>query len=259
MDGLCYLFIGMPRPRLRAPYAALIASTVAVGFYLAPKVFDFESAGRQQETGGGGAPAESPTPITPGAYQPPAYANRDVAAQGRRAEAADLAKPQFTGWVNGIYIYSDRTAPPPLDPAVGAACANDQLRQASEDEVRASPHFFSPPSYLPPGTFESRSPSGTACGDRIIAIERQFELQPHGSLIGIVRRVDLWAVSFRTSQDRIQAATINGKPAVTIKPVTAEGYGNSAILIREEYGVTQVGAWGLPLEELVKVAQALHS
>ncbi|MEX2555760.1 MAG: hypothetical protein WEB06_09020 [Actinomycetota bacterium] len=176
---------------------------------------------------------------------------------GEQAQEADASKSRFQGWVAGIYVAQ---FPDPKEVQL-FPCEREDVealgRPKDEDELRTSPFWFDPPSYLPPGTFDWTYPGGDACGSEpAFGIWREF-LVDGGAEITIGRS---WRRYFRGdfSEDRVQSGSINGLPAVIIPPFTAEGYGDSHIIVRDPSGGTiQVNGFQLPLSELQKIAEAL--
>lgn len=56
---------------------------------------------------------------------------------------------------------------------------------------------------------------------------------------------------------RLEGRTIAGRSAVVSPPLSDDGFGPSAIVIREPWGLTVVRADGITLDELVKVAEGI--
>ncbi len=54
------------------------------------------------------------------------------------------------------------------------------------------------------------------------------------------------------------AGSVAGRKAIFVKPTTPEGFGESAIVIAEPWGVTILDAVGMTLGELQKIAEGLY-
>jgi hypothetical protein len=206
--------------------------------------------------GAGGSPYQSPRTLRSGSYVPPVHSVPGATARGMAAQAIDERKPRFGGWMNGIYFVRPGESPP-QDPRAGTVCPRSEVRAASEEQVRQHPRFPEL-SYVLPGMSEVETPSGSLCRDRVIVIQRIFSVGPYSVEVSVVRYPGSWFVETSVSRDRLSTGQIAGRPAVVKAPVTPEGYGESAIYIREEDGVTVVGALDLPLEELTRIAEGVR-
>lgn len=210
--------------------------------------------------GAGGQEYATPSPVTAGDYRNPVL-GPEAEARGNEAARAEDAKPKVMAWMNGIYLWPDyrdlkpgQTPDPasnPRPPCPGKATI------PSEAELRASPFFIDIPDYLPPGARETEAPYGEKCGDTLVLISRQFALGHYGSYLGIVRRIGTRAAQSSTSVDRVSSGVINGKPALFIRPLNAEGFGGSGIFILDGDVVTSVGGLDMPFSDVLRVARGV--
>ncbi|MGZ4240389.1 MAG: hypothetical protein ACXVQ7_02105 [Actinomycetota bacterium] len=161
--------------------------------------------------------------------------------------------------MNGIYIYPDVNAPAGFvpDKAVGEdpTCPRTE-RIVSEHELRTSGYYIDIPAWMPDGAVEREGIYAGACGTKIVVVSRQFELL-HGQLIGLVLRPGARTASFDAVVQQIQAITVNGRPAVAVKPLTEDGSGNTAIFILTDRGLLQVGAFDVRFTDLRRVAESI--
>lgn len=97
-----------------------------------------------------------------------------------------------------------------------------------------------------------------ACKGILVSVEREWVIRGKDADFRISRRQGEHAIAIDASAERVSAATVGGKPAVLKKPLTAEGYGRSSVIVAEDFGLTVVSAFGLPLEETVKIAEGLE-
>jgi hypothetical protein len=193
-------------------------------------------------------------PITPGTFN--SQLTPEARERGNDAARADAAKPRFKGWVGDIYVGAD---PDPKHVPI-FPCEKQLVtligRPEDENALRASPHWFDHPSYLPPGTSEWTYPYGQACSSEpAFDIERHYLINGGGNMI-IVRS---WRRFFPQdfSRDRVQSGSVAGRPSVIIPPFTPEGAGDTHVIIREEKGTIRISGFGMPLSEIQKVGEAL--
>jgi hypothetical protein len=181
----------------------------------------------------------------------------DIRLEWERIRLEEAAKPRFEGVVNGIRLYG-----PDVDAAVQR---KDACSQASRDEVEhltmtdvAGTAMDIVPTYLPAGAEEvdPMSPP-VACKGTLASVERWWVIRDRGADFFISHRQGEQAIDTDASAGRVSPATVGAKRAVLIKPLTPEGYGQSAVIVAEEFGITIVSAFDLPLEETVKIAEGL--
>jgi len=136
-----------------------------------------------------------------------------------REENAALRKegPAFRGRVNGIYV--DRDYHP--------RCFNWIQMQRADFERYPVPV----PTVLPPGA-EVGDPQGWVCGNEPLFVERIIEMQ-FAVAIGVARRFETDTLRASAGKRRVEKGTIQGRPAVFIRPLTPRGAGNSYIAFRD--------------------------
>jgi len=190
--------------------------------------------------GGGGETGEGP----------------DIRLELERLRLEEAAKRTFEGVVNGIRLYGADA-----DRAVQRkdACSDasrDEVEHLAMSDVAGTPMEIVP-TYLPAGA-EEVAPMWPpmVCKGIVANVERQWIIRSKGFFI-ISRRQGEQAIDTDASADRVSAATVGGKPAVLIKPLTPEGYGYSVVIVAEDFGLTVIGADGLPLDETIKIAEGL--
>lgn len=215
---------------------------------------------------GGAENASYPRRLTPGIYESRIWgrnAPADAVERGQAAATAEDGSPKFRGWVGPIYVQPDsphrtpaETLPPGADGDIG--CRPDELVPLSQTDVEQSAYAIATPAYLPPGTFEEMPPSGTSCNGTPVMVTRQLHLNdPSMAYIGIVRLIGVNVLDFSASAQRVSAGTVDGKEAVLISPLTPEGFGGSAVVIKETYGFTKVGGDEVPFDVLLQIAEAM--
>ncbi len=181
----------------------------------------------------------------------------DIVLEWEAARQEEEAKPRFEGVVNGIRLY--RTG---AEPAVHreSACnyvKPEELEYVTISEVAGTPMEIVP-TYLPAGA-EEIAPMWPPmiCKGILANVEREWIMRHEGANFFIARRQGEQAIDINASADRVSPGTINGKPAALVAPITPDGYGQSMVIVAEDFGITIVSAFGLPLEETVKIAEGL--
>jgi len=198
------------------------------------------------------------TPTLSAAASPTAQATptlpASVAEQERLRQEED-AKPKFEGVVNGIRLYPTGGGASERKDACSDA-KPEEVQQVSMDAAAGTPMEIAP-TYLPAGA-EEQAATGppVACKGILTDVERWWVIPGKGSVL-IGRRQGEQAIDVGASADRISPATVGGKRAVVVKPLTPAGYGYSMIVVAEDFGLTIVGVDGLPMEETVKIAEGL--
>ncbi|MGD0205867.1 MAG: hypothetical protein ABSB57_05475 [Dehalococcoidia bacterium] len=218
-----------------------------------PEVLVDDPAGQVRAVVGGSCP-----PVTPAAIEPTRAAPEptptpvglaalpSVVAEQERLRLDEAAKPTFEGVVNGIRLY-----PTDAQPAVQrkSACTDakpEEVEQLTMSAVAGTPMEIMP-SYLPAGAEEVPAMwPPVACKGTVANVERQWIIRGEGFFI-ISRRQGEQAIDIDASAGRVSPATIAGKPAVLVEPLTPEGYGYSMVIVAEDFGLTVIGADGLPL------------
>lgn len=209
------------------------------------------TATEQPSTGNtfGGAPPSYPEPVevVPGEYRSPA-SNDEAWERGMIAEAEDSAKPRADTMVHGIRIIDNsvRNTDASFPTKVCDGGKIVEFREVSDIEFH----------YLPPGTYALGPQAASICDDGSTAgFGRYFAMRD--------AEFNVWyepgdpAIVVQASADRVKADVVNGRPAVVIPPVTAEGFGQSWIVVKMPNGVLTLGAFGLPFEETLKIAEGV--
>ena len=161
--------------------------------------------------------------------------------------------PVFDGELNGLRIG------PSVNPR--GLCTPGEVRHAPMDVAVGTPMEIQP-QYLPPESNQYESVT-SVCGDRVIGVFREYAIAPDsarfgGGRVSIARRTGGHEVPLQQAASRASAVSIMGRPAVAFRPLTPEGWGSSALVIAEPWGTTTLQAFGLPAEELQKIAEGLY-
>jgi hypothetical protein len=171
-----------------------------------------------------------------------------------RLRVEDFYKPKFEGVVNGIRLYSTKSAGAERT----SACTNakpEEVQHVDLSAVAGTPMEIVP-TYLPLGAKEmSDTFPPVICKGTIAYVERKW-ITPDNALITINRRQGEHAIGNDAPAERISAATVAGKPAVLFHPVF-EGE-DSGVVIAEDFGITSVRVFALPLDEAIKIAEGLE-
>ncbi|MCJ7509550.1 MAG: hypothetical protein MUP14_01495 [Dehalococcoidia bacterium] len=181
-------------------------------------------------------------------------AQPDIMAERDRLTQEEAAKPRFEGVMNGIRLYSTDG-----DPAAErkSACTDANPEGIAMSAVVGTPMEIIV-TYLPPGAEEVAPMWPTvACGGTVASVERDWVIRDRGSNFLIIRYQGEEAIDSSASADRVSAATVGGKRAVLVKPLTPDGFGRSTVIVAEDFGLTIVSASGLSLEETIKIAEGL--
>jgi hypothetical protein len=192
----------------------------------------------------GGEPPTYPEPVrlTDGEYVSPAGL-AEVREAASEAIAADATKAKFTGTVSGIrlYVFGDENRKD--------YCGPDDFK-----EFRASEALKF--AYLPPGTFAITPQYAAICPDGSTAAFEQEFLAFNFIFIVSYAAGDP-AFAHDASADRIGPGTVNGNPAVIIRPLTDAGVGSSAVIVTTAKGAIIVTAHDVPLEITLKIAEGI--
>jgi hypothetical protein len=207
----------------------------------------------------GGHPTELPEPVrvTEGDWVPPAL-EEDAYKRGvdLMQELSERGSSPITVQVNGFTVAPIEEWTPNLPCTSGA-------------EIRAdSPLVLV---YLPENTYETHEPQIVVCpaGD-IWMTTRSFRVSlEYGEIDRPEDRAQVTVAYFDRTRSlplpiaefqQVESGTINGHPAVFVKPLTPEGYGRSEILFATDHptmGFFEVSAWNVPFEETIKIAEGL--
>lgn len=156
--------------------------------------------------------------------------------------------------INGIEI---RPGPTPSEPCDGE-------RDWSHAETAFDTNLDPRPGSLPAGTVPSLTPlEGMTCDGAPHWSEANYTLPgPEdggrwGGSLSVFRFRGEPAFHLDHPTDRLEPAEIGSRAAIVSPPLTEDGFGPSAVLINETWGLTVVRADGLTLEELMNVAASL--
>jgi len=193
--------------------------------------------------------AASSTPL-PNPTLPP------LAAEQERLRQEEDAKPKFEGVVNGIRLYPTGGGASERKDACSDAKGED-VQQVTMDAVAGTVMEITP-TYLPDGAEEQAQMwPPVVCKGVLTSVERWWTIRGKATFF-IARRQGEQAIDTGASADRISSATVGGKRAAVVKPLTPAGYGWSMVIVAEDFGLTVIGADGLPLDETVKIAEGLR-
>jgi hypothetical protein len=197
----------------------------------------------------------SPTPQATPTVTPPIDELERRRLEEERLRLEEEAKPRFEGVVNGIRLYSTKTENPQRE----WACADakpEEVQHVDMSAVAGTPMEIVP-TYLPPGAEESfMTLPPVICKGIVAYVEREWAVRDKSVHVFIARYEGERVIGVDASAERVSAATVAGKPAVLVKPVL-EGDDYSTVILAEDFGMTIVGVFGLPLDETIKVAEGL--
>ena len=239
---------------IAAPLLAIVLAAIVVAllFVFGPLKNDGgqPSTVEGQIAGGGETPPYylEPVPLTSGDYISSSFPFEAVAEKGLALEEAEREKPQFEGTINGFRIYS-------IEHAMEDPSVRKEECVVARFELTSQMTF----GYLPPGTF-ARSPQYAGiCPDGSISWILQEFLTKHGSF-DIGYQAGERAFGYAASSGRVQAAEVGGQPAVIIRPLIPEGFGQFGVAVATENGfiIVDVRATGLPLSEIMKIAEGVQ-
>jgi hypothetical protein len=196
---------------------------------------------------GPGPVYEEPLLLVPGQYISPAGS---PAAQERGLAAAESERhlPKFEGELNGFRIYD-------YDPSVEDGsevkiwCAGGDIVAFAEDKRLTF-------DYLPPGTHALNPQTASVCEDGSVQQVSQGFVTFNASF-DVGYQAGERAFQADASAARVTTNTIAGRPAVIIRPLTEEGFGQTWIVTTTEHGFLGVHARDLPLNEVIRIAEGV--
>ena len=213
-----------------------------------------------RNVGGSGSTSSEAKELTEGEFHNPAMSDRDVIAREIEAEKEEQAKEPLAGWHVGYYWVPQSDHVRGHDAPRGD-CKNDELQYVDISELKSSPFWFELPKQLPPGAFQHEEAVGVSCKSQIIYIGRDISFQPQGGSAGFSRVVGPTSrlIKARTSSSRVMLSRIAGREVVIMNPLTPEGSGHGAILVRNDAAdaTLTVASRDFPLPELVKLAKQM--
>jgi hypothetical protein len=223
-----------------------------------PEVLVDDPTGEVRVVVGGPCPPVTPAAIEPTRTPPrtEALATPTVLAGLERLSQEEAAKPRFEGVVNGIRLYRTGAAVTVQRKWACSDAKPEDVQHPAMSAVAGTPMEIVP-TYLPPDA-EEVAPTWppVVCKGVLVYVERGW-VTPGRGWFSIYRYEGEQAIDVDASVDRVSAASIGGKAAVLVKPLTPEGFGYSMVIVAEDFGLTVVAADGLPIEETVKIAEGL--
>jgi hypothetical protein len=177
-------------------------------------------------------------------------------AELERLRQEEATKPKFEGVLNGIRFYA-RDAP--AEEQRKSPCTDAKPEEVQHPDMSAA--VGTPmeivPAYLPAGAEENPPTFGpvVVCKGIVAWVERRWGVP--GGDFNIIRRQGERATPIDVPAERLSSATIGGKPAVLVKPLV-EGYDFATVYLAEDFGITVVSAFGLSMEETIKIAEGLN-
>lgn len=186
------------------------------------------------------------------AQQPEPTSGAELSLQAERQinqVESDQAKPRFIGAINGIeFVEQGQVISPP------PTCIERRVEaEVGPDEVRRSDLNFSP-GYLP-ANLELVYEAGTVCQDQVIHVVKNYAAPGGSGLIVIARSARDPIMSSDAPEDRLEATTIGGNPAVLEHP--AYDGGKAAVYIWDGETLWHVWSQFLPEDEIRSVAEGL--
>jgi len=171
----------------------------------------------------------------------------------------DASKPRGDMVINGIHVGPNmQWRGVPCGPGYGDPVP------ATPEEAAASGMDVSP-AYLPEGAvYLPDAEAATKCGNQVVSVYKAWSVPADpvklrwGGLLEIsCMRADRY-VPLDVPAERMGPGEVLGRPAVFVRPLTEDGFGQSHIIIADEYGITWVQADGITFDELLRVAESLY-
>jgi hypothetical protein len=169
----------------------------------------------------------------------------------------DPAKPRFDGVVNGTRLY----APDATDEMVGDFQACLDTEPAWEDpSAGAHSDLRVEPGFAPGEEVQfGNSWNATFCGGQLVGVVREWtNIGPLGGNIAISRVYGGPEAMIDAPEDKVEACTVRGLPAVCVEPLLPNGFGTSYIIIDEEFGITRVQAGWVSFDLVLEVVESLQ-
>lgn len=144
-----------------------------------------------------------------------------------------------------------------------AACDGDKTTRGPVEPALAT-ELDPRPALLPEGaTAGNVQPYGVYCGDILVGAVLEVDIPPrdepvrYGGLVSVYRNRSKQAV-LDYAADRLSLISVGDRPSVLVEPLTEDGFGNSAVVINEAFGVTIVRADGVTTSELLSIVTSLR-
>jgi hypothetical protein len=143
----------------------------------------------------------------------------------------------------------------PESPCIGAK--PEEVEYPDMSAVAGTPLEIVP-AYLPAGAEEGSATFGPVvmCKGIVAWVERRWYIPGKGDFY-IIRSPGEHAAAVAVPAERLSPATVGGKPAVLVKPLV-EGYDYATVYLAEDFGTTLIAAFGLSMEETIKIAEGLN-
>ncbi|MGE3960127.1 MAG: hypothetical protein AB7F65_00425 [Dehalococcoidia bacterium] len=171
-------------------------------------------------------------------------------------QKADDSLERFDGEMQGIRIAPD------LD--VSSAVVPCPAGYEQEPSGAPSDNALTPfPPILPPGT-ELVESIGVSCGADFVSTEASYSVPSDRAMLRLGGGLQVYR--FRGEPlarldapiSRLAEGQVAGYPAVVLRPITDDGYGLSAVIVREDWGLTVVRATGLTENELLRIVESMY-
>lgn len=203
---------------------------------------------------------ESRGPADVAAQEPASpWADRPEGWRTAILEAEDQA-PKFDGEINGIRIA------PTLLPLGRSLCGEGERAAYLETTRVNGDQVQVEPDYLPTGTMKDHE-SVVGCPSGFIiehVIEYSVPTDADSARFGGSMMIARGAIgearyALEAAAGRARATEVAGRPAALFEPLTVDGFGPSAVVIAEPFGVTTVQAYGITETELLRIAEGLYA
>ena len=193
-----------------------------------------------------GSAQEDPSAFAPSPYSLDQIQNNAALFQEERA------KPRFVGWVAGLFIHPGGSEY--LDePGIGGDCGESP---ATDEQMSQHSEWLPIPDHLPSGAVEVKPPSGTVCPDGNMAVFVRHFRSTSGRF-DITRTSGWFYLVLSVSAGRVQEGQLDGTKTVRILPVTPDGYGGYAVIVRTDDGWLGVSSDGLTEDESDRILSTL--
>lgn len=167
----------------------------------------------------------------------------------------EAAEPRTPRTINGITVSPDALS-------WGRACEPDLLNDGTAEDI-ADTVLDIQLGYLPPGTKLEEGPIVLNCGSRPLSVGYVFyvptdrDLGRFGGGLTVIRFEGERSFRLDRSSARLRGTTVGDRDAILAPPLTTDGFGSSAILIHEPYGLTVIRADGITEGELRRIAESI--
>jgi hypothetical protein len=172
----------------------------------------------------------------------------------------EAQKPPIDESLAGVRVGPQRVPKVGSCDAVGPT--SPRTGPVSESQTKGSPLEVSP-TYLPSGTEKLWILAGE-CGGVLASVEVQYFVPADvpagrfGGHLNIYRFRGEPEFTLTHSAERVSVGEVKGRPAVLASPITDDGFGDSAVIVREDFGLTVIRASGITMDEVLKIAEGLY-